>query len=77
MRNMHFLKLFLTASFAVAAALRGGVTVLAGASVSSSHLPQVLVGTSGIAFETVVSLALGGILAARLSSAHGRKAKRR
>lgn len=74
---MHFFKLFLTASFAVAAALRGGVTVLADASANSAHLPQVLIGTSGIAVETIVSVALGALLAAKLGSAHGRKAKRR
>ena len=74
---MHFLKLFLTTSFAVAAALREGVTVLAATPASSPHLPQLLVGTSGMAVETVISLAVGGILAVKLGSAHGRKAKRR
>ena len=73
---MHFIKLFLTASFAVAAALRGGVTLISDASGSINQLPEFLVGTSGIAVETLVSLVLGSLLALSLNRSRPLKATR-
>lgn len=77
MKDMHFIKLFLTASFAVAAALRGGVTLLADTSDATRHLPDVLLGPSGIAVETIASLVLGSLLALLLNRPRERKASRR
>lgn len=71
---MHFTKLFLAGSFAVAAAFRGGEVLLIETRALSDPLLSFLSTPAGLAVETCVSLIVGGIWAVRLASTKKRKA---
>ena len=71
---MHFTKLFLAGSFAVAAAFRGGEVLLVETGASSGSLLSFLATPTGFAVETCASLVVGGLWAVRLASTKKRKA---
>ena len=74
---MHFIKLFLAGSFAVAAAFRGVLALLAEAlGASSGLLVSFFTGPTGMLVETLTSFVLGAGLAAWIATTKKQKMTR-